>query len=173
MAKIERDLFAGIYALPGFPVVLVTVERNVMTAAAFSFCSFRPPSVMVGIRPQTLTFELISEKGEYGVNLATPGQLDAVRLCGSVSGREGDKFAKAGLTPQQSTVIDSVLVAECPVSLECQVVHQVQYRGTHTWFIGEIQAVHIEEGYTRDQALLYWPREYRGVGEILLDVEGQ
>jgi flavin reductase (DIM6/NTAB) family NADH-FMN oxidoreductase RutF len=166
--KTERDPFEGILALPGFPVVLVSAEHNVMTAAAFSFYSFRPPCVMVGIRPETWTFSLISEKGEFGINIPSADQLEVVRLCGSVSGRERDKFARAGLTPQASTVIHSVLVAECPVSLECRVVHEVEHGGTHRWFIGEIVATHIATDYTRDHALMYWPGEYRAVGAVLL-----
>ena len=49
MLKIEKKPFYGILALPAFPVVLVTVNRNIMTASAFSFYSFKPPCVMVGI----------------------------------------------------------------------------------------------------------------------------
>jgi flavin reductase (DIM6/NTAB) family NADH-FMN oxidoreductase RutF len=171
MAKIEKERFDGIWALPAFPVVLVTVARNIMTAAAFSFYSFDPPCVMVGIRPETLTFELISEKGEFGINLPTREQLEAVRLCGSVSGREADKFTKAGLTPQKGRVIDTFLIAECPVSLECLVVHQVPFGGSHVWFVGQIESAHIKDGYARDQALMYWLGEYRDVGQVLLRVE--
>lgn len=123
---------------------------------------------MVGIRPANLTCALISEKGEFGINIPTREQLDIVRACGSVSGREGDKFARAGITPQQATVIDSYLVAECPVNIECRVVHRIRYAGTHNWFIGQIEAVHIDTAYMRDDALMYWLTEYRSVGEVLL-----
>jgi flavin reductase (DIM6/NTAB) family NADH-FMN oxidoreductase RutF len=165
--KTERATIEGIWALPGFPVVLVTVGRNIMTAAAFSFYSFDPPCVMVGILPKNLTYTLISERREFGINLPSREQLDALHVCGSVSGREADKFAQAGLTVQESTVIQSALVAECPVSIECRVVHEVEWAGTHRWFVGQIEAVHIDEGYTREQALMFWPREYRAVGEVL------
>lgn len=167
MVKTEKPAIEGILALPGFPVVLVTVGRNIMTAAAFSFYSFDPPCVMVGIRPENLTCELIAERGEYGVNLPTQQQLEAVRICGSVSGRVADKFARAGLTPQAGTAIQSVLVAECPVSIECRVMHEVGFGGTHRWFVGRIEAVQIDEAYTREQALIYWPREFRAVGEVV------
>ena len=170
MGKTERDLFSGIHALPPFPIVLVTVERNIMTAAAFHFFSFEPPCVMVGIIPRNLTFDLISDRREFGINIPTKEQLDVVRLCGSVSGRTEDKFAKAGLTIQKAKVIDSSLIAECPVNIECRVVHQIDFGGSHTWFIGQIQAVHIDETYARDQALMFWLTEYRSVGEILLKV---
>jgi flavin reductase (DIM6/NTAB) family NADH-FMN oxidoreductase RutF len=171
MGKTERDLSHGIYALPSFPVVLVTAGQNIMTAAAFHFYSFKPPSVMVGIRPENLTFELISQKGEFGINIPTKEQLDAVRVCGSVSGRKENKFEKTGLTPQKGKVIDSFLIKECPVNLECRVVHQVNYEGSHKWFIGQIEAVHIKDDYARDKALMYWLGEYREVGKVLMKIE--
>ena len=94
-----------------------------------------------------------------------------MRICGSVSGRKEDKFKKTGLTPQNGKVIGSFLIKECPVNLECRVVHQVNYEGSHKWFIGQIEAVHIAEDYTRDKALMYWLGEYRKVGEILMKIE--
>ena len=132
MAKTEKELFEGIYALPSFPIVLVTVDRNIMTAVAFHFYSFDPPCLMVGIRPENLTFELISEKGEFVINIPTKEQLDIVRVCGSTSGRTEDKFVKAGLTPQKGKMIDSFLIMECPVNIECVVVHHVQFEGSHS-----------------------------------------
>jgi flavin reductase (DIM6/NTAB) family NADH-FMN oxidoreductase RutF len=171
MGKIERDLSHGIHALPSFPVVLVTAGQNIMTAGAFHFYSFKPPSVMVGIKPENLTFELISNKGEFGINIPTTEQLDIVRVCGSVSGRKENKFKMTGLTPQKGKAIDSFLIKECPVNLECRVVHQVDYEGSHKWFIGQIEAVHIDEDYARDKALMYWRDEYREVGKVLIRIE--
>jgi flavin reductase (DIM6/NTAB) family NADH-FMN oxidoreductase RutF len=88
-----------------------------------------------------------------------------------VSGRDAAKFARARLTPQRGSAISSHLIAECPVSLECRVVHRIEHEGSHVWFIGEIEAVRIAEGYTRDQALMFWPPEYRSVGEVLFRAE--
>jgi len=166
-----RKLLEGLFSLPAFPVVLVTVKRNIMTAAAFHFYSFNPPSVMVGIIPENFTYELIRETGEFAINLPTQYQTEAVRICGRVSGREADKFEKAGLTPQKGKVIESFLIKECPAKLECKVVHEIPYKGSHAWFIGEIKEVHIDEDYTRDLALLYWPFEYRILGSVLMSEE--
>jgi flavin reductase (DIM6/NTAB) family NADH-FMN oxidoreductase RutF len=172
MHKDAQSPIKGLMALPGFPLILVTAGHNVMTAAAFSFYSFEPPSVMVGLRPPTWTYELVAEKAEFGVNLLSRDQVEAARVCGSASGRDVDKFAAAGLTPQQSRVLETVLVAECPVSLECRVVHRVDYGGTHAWFIGEIVAAHVAESFTRDGALTFWPRQYRAIGPVVCEVEG-
>jgi len=168
MKKIESDLSRGIWSLPSFPIVLVTVGRNIMTAAAFHFYSFEPPSVMVGIIPDKYTNQLIHDTGEFGINIPTSEQIEIVRICGSVSGWDGvDKYALAGITLRKPTKINSFLIEECPVNLECQVVHTVDYPGSHQWFVGEIKAVHREEQYQRDQALMFWTREFRRVGEIL------
>jgi flavin reductase (DIM6/NTAB) family NADH-FMN oxidoreductase RutF len=162
------DLEAGLTALPPFPVVLVTVGNDIMTAGAFHFYSFDPPSVMVGIMPQRYTYELINQAGEFGINLPTAAQVALARTCGSVSGRRGvDKYARAGVTPFRGSVIASSLIAECPVNLECVVVHEVDYPGTHHWYVGEIKVVHIDEDYTRDQPLMFWNSDYHRVGEVL------
>jgi flavin reductase (DIM6/NTAB) family NADH-FMN oxidoreductase RutF len=168
MMKEEVEPSRGMLAIPGFPVVLVTVDRNIMTAAAFSFYSFKPPSVMVGIMPQQLTFELISARKEFGINIPRADQVEAVGICGSISGRDADKYARAGLTPLKGLTIDSFLIAECPVNLECRVVHEVNFEGTHHWFIGEILTAYVEEDYARDDALMFWARELRAVGEVII-----
>lgn len=168
MSKLVRNnLGDGIMALPSFPVVLVTVGDNIMAAAAFHFYSFDPPSVMVGIKPEKHTHRLLSVTGEFGINIPTADQLAAVQICGSVSGKQENKYLKAGLTPQKGNKINCSLVTECPVNLECKVVHKVEYKGSHNWFIGEIQEVHIRADYARDDALMFWLGQFRAVGRLI------
>lgn len=97
--KEEHEPFNGLYSLPGFPLVPITVDRNIMTAAAFSVYSFAPPSVMVGIMPKNFTYELILEKLGFGINIPTHDQLEMARICGSLSGKNVDKYQRAGVTP--------------------------------------------------------------------------
>lgn len=168
MKKIVRaDPGDGIIALPSFPVVLVTVGINIMAAAAFHFYSFDRPSVMVGIKPDKCTHELIHEKGDFGINIPTVDQLAKVQICGSVSGKYENKYVKSGLSPKKSNKIDSFIIAECPVNLECKVVHRIEYEGSHSWFIGEIQEVHIDADYVRDDALMFWLGQFRAVGRLI------
>ena len=132
MKRLEKDLSEGLWALPPFPVVLVTVDRNIMTAGAFHFYSFKPPSVMVGIMPEKYTYELINEANEFGINVPTIDQIELVRTCGSVSGREvDDKYSKAEVTLFQGAEIKSCLIQECPVNFECTVVHRIPFSGTN------------------------------------------
>lgn len=166
--KIVRDnLFDGITALPSFPVIFVTVEKNIMVAAAFHFYSFKPPSVMVGIKPEKYTYELISSMKEFAINIPNKDQLEKIHICGSVSGRNEDKYEKSSFTSQKGEKIDSYIIKECPVNLECKVVHEISYEGSHKWFIGEIKSVHIDDKYSRSNALMFWLGQFRSVGEII------
>ncbi len=165
MKVIHDNLHDGIVALPSFPVVFVTVGNNIMVVGAFHFYSFNPPSVMVGIKPEKYTYELINSKKEFAINIPTKKQLDKIHICGTISGRDGNKYIKANLTPQRGNKIDSYIIEECPVNLECKVVHRIDYTGSHKWFIGEIKEVHIDENYARDDALMFWLGQFRNVGE--------
>jgi flavin reductase (DIM6/NTAB) family NADH-FMN oxidoreductase RutF len=172
LTKKEITIQEGMMAFPGFPLVLVCVRDNIITVAAVSFFSFggrqgKPPMVMIGIVPSRYTFELLKETDNYSINIPTRELLKAIKICGSKSGKDVNKFDAAGLTPLKGKKISSYIIEECPVNLECKVVHKVDLQGTHVWFIGEIVAAHQEEDYDRSHAILYWPREYREVGNII------
>ncbi len=157
----------GIMTFPGFPVVLVCIQKNILTVAAVSFFSFDPPMVMIGIVPTRYSFELIKNSQDFSINIPKQDQLEAVLICGSKSGRDVNKFEAAGLTPKKSLKIASYLIDECPVNLECKIVHTLDLQGSHTWFIGEIVAAQKTKDYDRSHALMFWPREFRKVGEVI------
>ena len=71
------------------------------------------------------------------------------------------------MTAMEPTAIESQLIEECPLNIECQVVHTVDYPGSHDWFVGEIKAVHKDEGYDPQQALMFWGKHYKKVGDLL------
>jgi flavin reductase (DIM6/NTAB) family NADH-FMN oxidoreductase RutF len=168
MSKRVERAFEGLVALPNFPVVLLTCGENVMTAVSFHYYSTRPACLQVGVRKDNWTHKLILGHKEFGINLPTADMMDTVKYIGEVSGRVEDKWETTGLTKQPATQIESVLVAECPVNIECRVVHQVAFEGSHTWFIGRIQAVHIDTRYDKGNALLFWMQEFRATGDMLL-----
>lgn len=125
MTKNEITIQQGMMAFPGFPIVLVCVRDNIITVAAVSFFSFgdrqgNPPMVMVGIVPTRYTFELLKETDDYSINIPTIELFEAIKICGSKSGRKVNKFKAAGLTPRKAQKISSYLIEECPVNLECK-----------------------------------------------------
>ena len=64
-------------------------------------------------------------------------------------------------------MITSQLIEECPLNIECEVVHKIAYPGSHKWFVGEIKAVHVEKEYDAEYALMFWGKHYRRVGGLL------
>jgi len=173
VTKKEVTVQQGIMAIPGFPVVLVCVKDNIITVAAFSFFSFgdkegNSPMVMIGIVPTRYTFELLKGTDNYSINIPTVKLLEAIKVCGSKSGRDVNKFKVTGLTPKKAKKITSSIIDECPVNLECKVVHKIDLQGsTHIWFVGEIVAAYQKDDYDRSQAILFWPHEYREMGKII------
>lgn len=106
MKELRESMMDGLKSLPAFPIVLVTVGDNSMVAAAFHFYSYNPPSVMIGIKPDKFTFQLIKDMQEFGINIPSVNQLEEVKLCGSISGKDEDKFKLANLTKQRSNHIE-------------------------------------------------------------------
>src|SRR4051794_28017874 len=101
---------------PG-PVTLVsTIYRdhpNLMTAAWLLPLSLSPTLIGVAVQPSRLTHEFITKTDVFAVNVPNVDLISAVHLCGLRSGREGDKFAAANLSPADALEIDTPLVAEC------------------------------------------------------------
>lgn len=80
------------------------------------------------------------------MNLTTEALCRATDYCGVKSGRDVDKWAACGLTPEAGQIISAPLVAEAPVSIECRVTEKKSL-GSHTMFIAEVVAVHVDEAY--------------------------
>jgi len=119
-------------------------RENVITVAWSGIACGDPPMVSIAVRPTRFSHSLIKSSGEFTVNVPSADMARAVDLCGQISGRDGDKFAIAGLTPVRASEVSAPLVAECPVSLECRVRH-VYKAGSHDLFVGEIVAVQAAE----------------------------
>lgn len=176
--RLEPDIS---YFYP-FPLVLVSCvdeagKPNIITIGASSVCSEQPPTVGIAIGVWQYSLGLINATQDFGVNIPTAEQLWQSDYCGSASGRSMNKFEAAGFTPQPAALITSPLIQECPVSMECKLIHTA-HLGHHDWLIGEIVAVHADEavltsGRRLDHAktnplFLFWG-EYWSVGEKLAD----
>ena len=131
------------------PVFLVgTYDReeraNLMVAAWGGICCGQPPCVAVSLREATHSYNSIVERQAFTVGIACETQVAEADYCGIYSGRDGDKFAAAGLTPVWSELVDAPYAAEFPLCLECRLLHTVKI-GLHTQFIGEIMNVLADE----------------------------
>ena len=127
------------------PVVLVTCQGlsgppNIITIAWTGIICSEPGLVHISIRPERHSHRLVRERGEFAINIPTGAMAKKVDYCGVVSGKNVDKFKECGFTPIPGETIGVPLIAECPVGMECRVVHTLEV-GVHTLFIGEVLAV--------------------------------
>lgn len=145
MAKVVKKPFAALYPTPGVLVSCGTgPSANVITLAWAGVVCSVPPMVGIAVRPSRHSHALISELGEFVVNLPTAAQARYVDLCGHISGRDQDKWARCGFTQEPPTQVRVPLIGECPVNLEC-VVRETHRLGSHDLFIGEVVAVHLDD----------------------------
>jgi flavin reductase (DIM6/NTAB) family NADH-FMN oxidoreductase RutF len=116
------------------------------------------PIFCVLVRPSRFTYELLEQNGEFTVNVPSRDLAEAVAYCGTVSGRNYDKFAEKNLTARASRHVHPPIIAECVVHYECRVVQknavipqtlsseiaQSAYRNGdhHTMYYGEILAAY-------------------------------
>jgi flavin reductase (DIM6/NTAB) family NADH-FMN oxidoreductase RutF len=83
---------------------------------------WRKPIFIVLVRPSRFTYKLIEETGEFTVNVVPPKLKEVVQYCGSVSGRDYDKFKEKQLTALPSQKVRTPMIKECILHFECRVV---------------------------------------------------
>jgi flavin reductase (DIM6/NTAB) family NADH-FMN oxidoreductase RutF len=164
------------------PAVMVSCKRgnekpNIVTLSWVGVVCSEPPMLGIAIRKNRFSFDIIKESKEFVVNVPRGGLLKATDWCGTVSGKEMDKFTQCKLTPVKGLKVNTPLIEECPVNLEC-VVRQILELGSHNLFIGEIMATQVDSEYLNEEGQLdvekmnlfcYCPKahQYRAVGEVL------
>ena len=147
------------------PAVMVSCgdmeNSNILTIAWTGIINSHPPITYVSVRKERFSHRIISETGEFVINLTTDDLAGAMDFCGVKSGRDTDKFRHLGLTREQGDVVAAPLIAESPVNLECRVI-EVKEFPTHDMFIAEIVSVHIDERFVDENgAFLPHPSLFR------------
>jgi flavin reductase (DIM6/NTAB) family NADH-FMN oxidoreductase RutF len=157
------------------PVVLVTCCEatgvpNILSVAWHTPLSHDPPMVGISIGLTRHSHALISNTGEFVVNVVSRDLQPAVELCGNLSGRDNDKVALSGLHLRPARYVRSPVISDALGHLECRVVQQTP-AGDHTFFVAQV--LHAEaraDRFTdswhpnRSDVLLCWQRDRFGYG---------
>ena len=85
---------------------------------------WRKPIFIVLVRPSRFTYKLIEEIGEFTVNVVPPQLKEVVQFCGTVSGRDHDKFKEKQLTPIPSTKVKVPIIKEGILHFECRIIYK-------------------------------------------------
>lgn len=119
----------------------------------------RLPVATVYVRPSRYTHELMESEGLFTINFFDRSRRKALGYLGSHSGRDGDKYAPAGLTPVYED--STTYFAEARLVLACRKLYATPLveegfvdrklvdfnypkRDFHTMYVGEIVKV-LEE----------------------------
>ena len=125
-----RSLSNGVY--------IVTVEDqgqfNGVTTPWVTQLSYDPPMVMVAISPLRKCHEMITNSGQFAVNVLASGQVDLASRFGLTTGREMDKFE--GVIPEL-TPAGNPLLSNVVAYIDCELVKTVAV-GDHSLFVGEV-----------------------------------
>jgi len=80
------------------------------------------PQWIVLVRPSRYTYDCIEASRAFSVCVPGADLDEACAICGSKSGRHGDKLAEAGLKVEKGK-FGSPLLPQCPILYECTVIH--------------------------------------------------
>ena len=166
MKKIDPKLIENnVIEMIGEQWMLISAGKpgrmNTMTASwGMMGQLWNKPVVQIFIRPQRHTLGFVEREESFTLSFFDEKYRPALQICGNVSGRDGDKAARAGLTPV-ATPGGSVSFDEASLVLECRKLYADRLREDnftdgsmagkiypekdfHHIFIGEITAAWIK-----------------------------
>ena len=124
------------------PYALVTSldkngRPNAMGVAWATRTSFEPFLILISLDHRRYSHEGIQMYREFVLNYPNEEQADAAWVCGTKSGRDGDKLKLAGLKLVDSKAVEVPTIDGVTVAFECKVVDEFE-TGDHTVFVGEV-----------------------------------
>ena len=162
------------------PAVMVSCRRkderpNIITVAwAGTVCS-DPAMVSISVRPGRYSHGIITDSGEFVINLVTEKLAKACDWCGVKSGRDHDKFREMHLTEYSSELLHAPAIAESPVNIWCRVT-KTEPLGSHDMFLGQVVGVTVDDRFMDEKGrfalektglIAYSHGEYYALGKKL------
>lgn len=133
-----------IYPLPAVLVSCGNSQRsNLITVAWTGIVCTNPAMCYISVRPERYSHAIITETMEFTINLTTEAMAHATDWCGVRSGRDYDKWAETGLTPEPGVKVQCPSIAQSPLSIECR-VKQILKLGSHDMMIAEVLNVRAD-----------------------------
>lgn len=180
MAKVLMGAQTFIYPMPVLLVgANVDGKPNFMAVAWGGIANGVPPMISLAIRPQRYTFKGIRENMAFSVNIPSSDMVKEADYCGIVSGANVNKVEVCQFEVFYGKVENAPLIDQCPVNLECKVVH-ILGLGSNSLVVGSIEETHVSEScltdgkpdVTKIKPLSYVTspaRQYQILGEIIAD----
>ena len=137
-----------IYPLPAVMVSCGTTpeEYNIATVSWVGTICTDPPMCYISLRPERHSYDIIKRNMEFVINLTNEDLAKATDWCGIRSGKHNNKFEAMNLTPGKPSVINTPIIEESPISIECR-VKEIVPLGTHHMFISEVVNIQADNRY--------------------------
>jgi len=119
-------------------------ESNIIPIAWSIPISRTPPLVAIAVSPKRYSYSLIEKYREFAINIPTHEQVNAIKVCGSISGRDKNKWEAAKLTKEKAKKINTAIIKECLGHIECVLEKKLEL-GDHSLFVGRVVAAYGEE----------------------------
>ena len=84
------------------------------------------PIFTIAVTPLRYSWRFLEEVPEFVIAVPDESQSKAAEICGTLSGRDLDKFAEAGLTRVPSVHVKAPSIEECPINVECRTYASVK-----------------------------------------------
>ena len=138
MKKITLGPQTLVYPMPAFIVgANVNDKPNFMTVAWSGIAAGTPPTIAVALQPHRYTLKGVRENGTFSVNVPSAALVRETDYCGTISGSTGvDKVKDCNFTVFYGKLKNAPLIEQCPVNLECKVVHTLSL-GSHVLIVGQ------------------------------------
>src|SRR5690554_2614559 len=83
------------------------------------------PVFVALVRKSRYTYEILEKGTEFTVSIPVLGTMKkALGICGTTSGRDGNKFEKAELTLSPGKTVGVPVIAGCGNYMECRIVYR-------------------------------------------------
>lgn len=157
---VSSEDFRDVLRLFPSGVTIVTIkapsssEPHGLTVSAFASVSPHPPLILVSIDHQASAHALLQEEGAvFAVNILGEDQTELSNRFAWV--KDEDRFAQGNWT---TAATGAPVLADSLAWLDCTVYARFE-AGTHSIYIGEVQASQVLRGDA--WPLAYWNRGYR------------
>ena len=139
------------------PLALICTRKpdgsaNLAAVSWWTYVSFRPGMIAFAMSGKSFTGETVRKSGEAVLTIPGAALRDAVLVCGSCSGRDTDKAAKAGIELRDIPGSGIRIPLHTRVAIRCALkeYHEV---GDHYLYVCSAEEVFGDE---REEALFAW-----------------
>lgn len=152
LKQIKSDIYHLLHPKMAFFLTSISKDGrpNVMACAWATPVSEEPPIVVVCVSKEAYTSELIRQTKEFVINIPTDAILRELLICGKISGRDTDKFAKAKLKLNKANSLKTPLIDGCIGYIECRLWKTIEAGECYAFF-GKVLHAKVDDIYFKNR----------------------